>query len=151
MNLQHRIILSGKFWLFVTLYTIASSAAFFLTTGGYSIIYLLAYIGPFYLAVWIAVTLLCITSKRLRYSPVLIYAILLIQFIAILFNISDGGYYANPCATKNFVQNFFDGSACGGLWVSHEIYTRILILYVFLAILFILDVLRLRFLHPEQR
>jgi hypothetical protein len=71
--------------------------------------------------------------------------------MSILFNISDGGYSANPCHTQNFVQTFFAGSACSGLLVNREIYTRILIIYVFLAVVFVLDVLRLRFQHPEAQ
>lgn len=151
MKLQSKMISSRKFLLFATIYLVIGFVAFFLTTGGFSTLYFILGIGPVYLGVWTLFTFASVTSKRMRYTPLLVYVILLIQVIAILLNIADEGYYGITCRTKNFVQYLFDHSDCGGLWVSSEAYLKILALYALLLIFFAFDLLRLRSLHPEDR
>lgn len=145
MKLQPKTLSSTKFWLFITAYIIISFSAFLLTTGGYTSLYFLFYMGPFYLGIWILLTLVCITSSRVSYSPILTYLVLFFQAISIFLNIPDGGYYGITCRSKNFIQSFFDHSSCGGLWVNHEAYIQILVLYGLLVTVFVFDVLRLRF------
>lgn len=150
MKLQPKALSSRKFWLFITSYVIISFSAFLLTTGGYTSLYFLIYLGPFYLCIWLLLSLVCIISSRVRYSPILIYFVLLIQSISIIFNISDGGYFGTTCKTKNLIQNLFDPNSCGELWMRHEVYIQVLILYALVVTVFVLDVLRLRFFHSEN-
>lgn len=151
MNLHSKTISSRKFLLFLTIDFIISFAALLLTTGGYSALLFIFGIGPFYFIVWALLFFATITSKRVRYIPILTYLIFLIQSILILFNIADGGFYGIGCMTKNFVQYFFDHSSCGSLWVSSEVYLMILVLYVVLLIFFVISLFQLKLTHPEDR
>ncbi len=151
MNSQSRVASSRKFMLFITIYLVISLAAFLLPGGGYSFALFLFILGFFYLIIWVLLALICTSSRSVRYYPVLTYFILFIQTIAILFNIPDSGYYGITCNTKNFVQSFFDRSRCSGLWMNYETYMPILYLYMLLVIVFVLNVLWLRFVSPNSR
>jgi hypothetical protein len=151
MKFQFKIVKSKIFLLFFSLYIIFSLTAFFLTTGGYSIILFLLYIAPFYLFAWVAVAILCFKLKRIRYSYFFIYPILFFQSIAILFNIADGGFYGITCRTKNFLQSFFDPSSCTGLWMSQQNLIYIVVLCLLFLFIFVCDLVRLTFKHPEDR
>jgi hypothetical protein len=151
MNLRSKATSSEKFLLFTTIYLVISLVAFLLPGGGYSAAFFLFVVGAFYVLIWVLLALVCATSKRVHYSPVLTYFILFIQVVAILFNIPDAGYYGTTCDTKNFVQRFFDHSRCQGLWMSYETYIPILFLYIFLVIVFVLNVLWMQFKPPKDR
>ena len=151
MKLQQQVMSSINFLRFITIYIVISFVAFLLTTGGYSTLYFIFGIAPFYMVIWILLAFATISSKRVRYSSILAYLVLLVQSIAILLNIADSGYYGITCKTKNFIQYFFDFSSCGGLWVSSEVYLRILGLYVLVVMIFIINLFQLRFSHPEDR
>lgn len=144
IKLQTKIVLAKKFWLFMTAYTVISTVALFSTTGGYSLIYMFFYIGPLYFLTWLLLSFCCLTSSRIHYSRVLTYLVLFFFSIVFLFNIEDAGFYGITCSTKNFIQYFFDRSACSDLWVSSGNYQIILALYIFSVIVFALDVLRSR-------
>jgi hypothetical protein len=151
MSLQPKAVSSRKFLLFITIYLVISLVAFLLPGGGYSAAFFLFGVGSFYLLSWVLLALMCINPRQVRYSSVLIYFILPIQVVAILFNIPDAGYYGITCDTRNFVQRFFDHSRCHGLWMNYETYIPILFLYMLLVIVFVLNVLWLRFVSSEGR
>lgn len=144
IKLQTKIVLSKKFWLFMTAYTVISTVALLSTTGGYSLIYMFFYVGPLYFLAWLLLSFCCLTSSRIRYSRVLSYLVLFFFSIVFLFNIEDAGFYGVTCSTKNFIQYFFDHSECSGLWVSQGAFVKFIALYIFSVIVFVLDVLRLR-------
>jgi hypothetical protein len=153
MQLQPKSIKPGLFWLLITIYTILSFLAFLFTTGGYSTLYFILFVAPFYLAIWLLLSIICFISRKrqMRYSPLLIYCILFTQAIAILFNIADEGYYGITCRTKNLVQYLFDHSTCNGLWVGYPGYFWILGLYGLTLVIFVVDCFRLRLSHSETR
>lgn len=151
MKLHSKTISSRKFLFFITIYFVISFVAFLLTTGGYSTSYFIFGIGPFYLITWALIFFDNITSKRVRYIPILTYLIFLVKSILILLNIADEGYYGITCRTKNFIQYFFDHSSCGGMWVSSNVYLNILVLYVVLLIIFNISLSHLKSMHPEDR
>lgn len=110
------------------------------------VVYLL-FIGPFYLGIWILLTLICIDSKTVIYSAIISYITLGIQTIAIIFNVGDGGYYGLACG-RNFFQRFLffnQRSSCSGLLISWDTYQWILISYLAFVVIFVIDILRRKF------
>jgi hypothetical protein len=141
---------SSLFWITATAFLIVSFIGLLATTGGYSLFLFLIYLFPIYLLAWILFTIATLSAKRLRYSQILLYAVLFIFPLTILLNIADGGYYGIGCKTKNFIQYFFDRSTgCTRLWVKPDTYWIILAIYAFLLIIFAIDVLRRRFGAPK--
>jgi hypothetical protein len=143
-------ISSTNFLIFTTFYIMVSLAALLFTSGGYRLLFFLIVMGSFYLIVWLFVVITCLIGKQVRYTPILIYPILSIQTIITLFNFSDTGYYGISCRTKNFIQQFLDFTECGQLWIGAEMYSWMLIIYVAVVIIFAIDILRLRSLHPKD-
>jgi hypothetical protein len=143
-------ISSTNFLIFTTFYIMLSLAALLLTSGGYRLLFFLIVMGSFYLIAWLFVVITCLIGKQVRYTPILIYPILFIQTIITLFNFSDTGYYGISCRTKNFIQQFLDFTECGQLWIGAEMYSWMLIIYVAVVIIFAIDILRLRSLHPKD-
>ncbi len=144
MNLKSKTVSPRRFWLCVAAYVLISYLAFLFSTGGYLFVFYFYIFGAFYFVVLFVLTLVCSLSKSVKYSPILSYLILGIQTVAIVLNVSDGGYYGLSCG-QNFVQRFFDrDSSCGGLWLSLEAFLVILFLYVVLVAIFMFDVLRLK-------
>ena len=138
-----KTISSIDFWVMTTTYLITSLAAFLFTAGGYRLLYFLIVMGSFYLIAWLFVAIICLISKKVRYTPALIYPILFIQIISILFNFGDSGYYGVTCHTKNFIQQFLDSTNCGKLWVDSNIYSWIIVSYLAVVTIFAIDVVRL--------
>ncbi|KST65188.1 hypothetical protein [Mastigocoleus testarum] len=152
MNIRPKTVLSGKFWQYVTVYIITSFLAFLLSTSGYMWVLYLLYIGPFYLGIWILLTLICIASRTVIYSAIISYITLGIQTIAIIFNVSDAGYYGFACG-QNFFQRFLffnQRSSCSGLLISWDTYQWILLSYLAFVVIFFIDILRRKFFTREH-
>jgi uncharacterized membrane protein YhaH (DUF805 family) len=134
-------IRSSIFWLAGTVYLLISFAAMLVTTGGYSFLKFLFFVFPVYLLVWLILTIVSLSSRRLHYSRPFLYAVLFSVPFTILFNIADSGYYGITCDTKNFIQSFFDHSPnCTKLWVEPATYQIILGIYIILLLIFTMDV-----------
>lgn len=143
-------VTSINFLIFTTFYIIVSLAAFLFTSGGYRLLFFLIVMGSFYLITWLFVVITCLLGKQVRYTPILIYPILLVQTIITLFNFGDAGYYGISCRTKNFIQQFLAFTECGQLWIGSDMYNWMLIIYMAVVIIFAIDILRLRSLHPKD-
>ncbi|WP_373541540.1 hypothetical protein [Chamaesiphon sp.] len=92
------------------------------------------------------------TTKQIRYTPNLIYPVLLFQTITTLFNIGDAGYYfkRSSCGSKNLIQELFDFSGCGKLWIGSDVYGWTIFIYAATVFMFAIDILLLRSLPGED-
>jgi hypothetical protein len=145
MNLLVRTTSAGRFWLIATAALFSSFGVLLTNTGGYSLIILVFYLGPFYLLSWLLFTAASIATHHVRYSPLFLYILLAFFSLVFLFNIADSGYYGITCDTKNWIQYWFDRSpGCSKLWMSSESHFWLRNCYGLLLFVFAVDVLRRR-------
>jgi hypothetical protein len=134
MKLSSKIILSKKLLLFATIYFATSFASIFLIVSGYKTLFFIFGVAPLYLIIWILLVFAALSSRRLRYIPILAYSILLTRLI--LASLDMSSVYIGDTSLWTLISN-------AHLWV--------LVLYDALLILFTIGLFRLKSMHPEDR
>ena len=145
-------ISSIKFWIFTVIYIIISFAVIVFTANGWKLINMLLFTGPSYLLFLIYITIICAINRQIHYTPNLIYPILLFQTIITVFNLGDAGYYfkRSSCESKDLIQEFFDFSGCGKVWIGSDVYGWTIFIYTIAVFIFAIDILILRSLPGED-
>lgn len=145
-------ISSIKFWILTVIYIIISFTVIVFTTDAWRLFTMLFMTGPSYLLLLIYITIICLITKKIRYTPNLIHPILLFQTIITLFNLGDAGYYfkRSSCESKALIQELFDFSGCGKLWIGSDVFEWTIFIYTVTVVIFAIDILRLRSLHTKD-
>jgi hypothetical protein len=141
-----------KFWIFTVIYITISCGVIIFTTSGWRLITFVFITGPFYLFLLLYVSIICVITKQIRYTLNLVYLILLFQTIVTIFNLGDAGYSyrASACGTKNLIQEFFDFTGCGKLWIGGDVYGWMIFIYMVSVAIFALDIFILRSSSAED-
>jgi hypothetical protein len=137
-------ISSIKFWICTVIYILISFVVIAFTADVWFFINMLFMTGPVYLLLLIYVTIICAITKQIRYTPSLIYPILLFQTIIAIFNLGDVGYngydFKRGCGSRDSIRELFDLN-CDKLWIESDVFRWTIFIYAVTVFIFAIDIL----------
>ncbi len=100
--------------------------------------------APFYLVMWILLTATCASSRLVRYRPILLNLIFIVQTIGVMVNSSPTGS-SGTSGSVNFIQTILTKPPyLGAAWFKDEVFIFFAALYDFLLIILCIDLVSSR-------